>query len=189
MEHGHPRYGLTLTDCIFIFSRDGQRFHRTDEAFMRPGPESPDNWVYGDCYPARTLVRTPSPFGGDDELSIFAYDRHWTGLASRLHRYRLRQDGFVSRRATYAGQTVVTKPLVFAGGELLVNFSTSARGRMFVTIRDEAGKSIRSVELFGDKVDRPVDFAEGGKVADFAGRPVTLTFDMSDADLYSFRFR
>ena len=43
-------------------------------------------------------------------------------------------------------------------------------------------------ELFGDKVDRKVDFAEDGKVADFAGRPVTITFEMIDADLYSFRF-
>ena len=102
---------------------------------------------------------------------------------------RLRQDWFVSRRATYAGQEVVTKPLVFTGGEMLVNFSTSARGRMSVTIRDEKGRSIRSIEMFGDKVDRPVDFAGRGKVADFVGRPVTVTFEMSDADLYSFRFR
>ena len=189
MDHGHKRYGLVVTDCIFVFSRDGQRFHRTDEAFMRPGPENPDNWVYGDCYPARTLVKTPSPVGGDDELSIFTFDRHWQGLASNLNRYRLRQDGFVSRRATYAGQAVVTKPLVFTGTEMVVNFSTSARGRMFVTISDETGRSIRSVELFGDKVDRPVDFADGGKVSDFAGSPVTVTFEMSDADLYSFRFR
>ncbi len=57
---------------------------------------------------------------------------------------------------------------------------------MFVTIRDESGRSIRSVELFGDKVDRPVDFA--GNVADFAGKPVVVEFEMSDADLYSFRF-
>ncbi len=95
----------------------------------------------------------------------------------------------LARRASYADQKMVTKPIVFSGKELLVNFSTSARGRMFVTVKDEAGKSIRSVELFGDKVDRPVDFADGGKVADFAGRPVTLTFEMSDADLYSFRFK
>ena len=188
MEHGRPRYGLTVTDCVFMFSRDGQRFDRTDEAFMRPGPECPDNWVYGDCYPARTLVKTPSPFGGDGELSLFAFDRHWQGLPSRLHRYRIRQDGFISRRAAYAGQKVVTKPIVFAGRDMLVNFSTSARGRMFVTIRDEEGKSIRSVELFGDRVDRVVDFADGGKVSDFAGKPVVLEFEMSDADLYSFRF-
>ena len=188
-EHGgQPRYGLTVTDCVFIFTRDGQKFCRQDEAFMRPGPENPHNWVYGDCYPAHTLVKTPSPLGGDDEISLFTFDRHWSGLASNLNRYRLRLDGFVSRRATYAAQKVVTKPLVFSGSELLVNFSTSARGRMFVTIRDEAGNSIRSIELFGDKVDRVVDFADGGEVADFAGKPVTVTFEMSDADLYSFRF-
>ena len=188
-HRGHPRYGLTVTDCVFIFTRDGQKFCRQDEAFMRPGPENPHNWVYGDCYPAHTLVKTPSPVGGDDEISLFTFDRHWSGLASNLNRWRLRQDGFVSRRATYAGQKVVTKSLVFTGSEMLVNFSTSARGRMFVTIRDEAGRSIRSVELFGDKVDRVVDFADGGKVADFAGKPVTVTFEMSDADLYSFRFQ
>ena len=60
---------------------------------------------------------------------------------------------------------------------------------MFVTVRDEAGRSIRSIELFGDKVDRVVDFADGGKVSDFAGKPVTVTFEMFDADLYSFRFQ
>ena len=186
---GHPRHGLVITDCVFIFSRDGQNFFRHDEAFMRPGPENPDNWVYGDCYPARTLVKTPSPQGGDDELSIFTFDRHWSGLASNLNRYRLRQDGFVSRRATYEGQKVVTKPLVFSGSEMLVNFSTSARGRMFVTIRDMSSRCLKSVELFGDKVDRVVDFSGGGKVSDFAGQPVTIEFDMSDADLYSFRFK
>jgi hypothetical protein len=59
---------------------------------------------------------------------------------------------------------------------------------MFVTIRDEAGHSLKSVELFGDKVDRAVDF-DGGKVSEFAGRPVVIEFEMSDADLYSFRFK
>jgi hypothetical protein len=186
---GQPRYGLAVTDCVFIFSRDGQRFFREEEAFMRPGPENPDNWVYGDAYPAYRLIKTPSPVGGDDEIAIFCSVGHWSGAAKRFCRYRLRQDGFISRHAPYSGAKVVTKPLVFAGGEMLVNFSTSARGRMFVTLRDEAGKSIQSVELFGDKVDRPVDFADGGKVSDFAGRPVTVTFEMFDADLYSFRFR
>lgn len=184
---GHPRYGLTITDCIFIFSRDGQRFYREDEAFMRPGPENPGNWVYGDCYPAYQLIRTPAPFGGDDEMSIYTYDRHWSGLAENLNRYRLRQDGFVSRHGAYAGQKVVTKPIVFCGSKMLVNFSTSARGRMFVKIHDSSGGMLESVELFGDKVDRIVDFG-GGRILDFAGRSVVVEFELSDADIYSFRF-
>ncbi len=186
---GHPRYGLVVTDCVFMFSRDGQRFVREEDAFMRPGPENPGNWVYGDAYPAYRLVTTPSPFGGDDEISLYAFDGHSTGLASHLNRYRLRQDGFVSRHGPYAGARIVTKPLVFTGSEMLVNFSTSARGRMFVTLRAESGSELRSVELFGDKVDRIVDFENGGNVADLAGMPVTVEFAMFDADLYSFRFR
>ena len=186
---GQPRYGLTITDCIFVFSRDGQRFFREDDAFMRPGPENPGNWVYGDGYPAYRLVKTPAPFGGDDEISIYSFDRHWSGLASNLNRWRIRQDGFVSRHGAYAGQKVVTKPLVFTGSEMLVNFSTSARGRMFVAIRDASGSAIKSVELFGDKVDRVVDFAADAKLSEFQGRPVVVEVDLSDADIYSFRFK
>ena len=59
---------------------------------------------------------------------------------------------------------------------------------MFVTLRDASGRALKSIELFGDKVDRVVDFADGGKVADFAGKPVVVEFDLFDADLYSFRF-
>ena len=47
---------------------------------------------------------------------------------------------------------------------------------------------LQEVEKAAAKVDRVVDFADSGKVADFAGRPVTLEFEMSDADIYSFRF-
>jgi len=110
------------------------------------------------------------------------------GEGESVYRYTLRQDGFVSRQAPYAGAKVVTKPLVFAGKELLINFSTSARGRMFVTAHDDFGRSLGSVELFGDQVDRVVDF-EKDELASFAGKPVTLEFEMSDADLYSFRFK
>ena len=89
--------------------------------------------------------------------------------------------------ATYKPQRVVTKPLVFAGDELRLNFTTSARGHLYVTIRDEAGRKAVSYEIFGDATDRVVDFAEGA-VADFAGRPAVLEFEMSDADLYALRF-
>ena len=187
MDHGEPRYGLAVTDCVFMFTRDGLRFHREDEAFMVPGPERPDNWVYGDCYPARGLVETPGRRGSDRELSFYAKDGHWSGNAAVLQRYCLRLDGFVSRHAAYAPQRLVTKPIVFAGDDLRLNFATSARGYIRVTLRDEAGRSATSHEIFGDSADRVVDFAEGG-AGDFAGRPAVLEFEMSDADLYALRF-
>ena len=187
MDHGEPRYGLSITDCVFMSTRDGLRFHREEEAFLRPGPETDGNWVYGDCYLGRMLIETPARHGRENEFSLYVKDGYWQGQASQLARYCIRLDGFVSRHATYATQRLVTKPLVFAGDELRINFSTSARGRLFVTIRDEAGRKAVSYEIFGDATDRVVDFAEGA-VADFAGRPVVLEFEMSDADLYALRF-
>jgi len=183
------RYGLTTSDCIFIMSRDGKTFQRDDEAFIRPGPQGSRNWVYGDCYPAYGLVPVPGDEGAQEELSIYQYTGHWMGATETLKRYRIRQDGFVSRQAPYAGARVVTKPMAFAKGrELLINFSTSARGRLFVTVRDDSGRSLRSIELFGDEVDRVVDFGKD-ELATFAGKPVTLEFEMSDSDIYSFRFK
>ena len=59
-----PRYGLTITDCVFMCSRDGRRWRRWDEAFMTPGPEREHNWVYGDCYPAVGLIPSAGPLPG-----------------------------------------------------------------------------------------------------------------------------
>ncbi len=41
--------GKSITDNVFMTSRDGKKWKRCNEAFMTPGPEQPNNWVYGDC--------------------------------------------------------------------------------------------------------------------------------------------
>ena len=187
---GHPRYGITVTDCVFMFSRDGELFHRTDEAFMRPGPEHARGWYYGACYPARGMVVTPGRRGDDPELSFYVPCGLWSDGPTLIERYVLRVDGFLSYNAKYDNRNprrLVTKRLVFDGDEMKINFSTSARGGLYVTIRDDAGKSITTDEIFGDSIDRTVGFKDGS-VADFAGRSAVIEFRMSDADLYSFRF-
>jgi hypothetical protein len=183
----HPRYGLTITDCVFISSRNGDCFTRFDEAFVRPGPERQFNWVYGDCYPARGLVRTPGTRGYDDEISLYIFHGHWHDIATELQRYTLRIDGFASYQATYKPQALVTKPLVFSGKSLTINFATSARGSVFVEIADLDGNSIKSSEVFGDSIDRLVGFTDD--LAQFQNKPVIITFTLSDANLYSFQFK
>lgn len=182
------RYGLVLTDTAFMWSRDGVRFNREDEAFLRPGPERPDSWTYGSACAARGLVVTPGWRGGDEEISMYFNDGHWSGRPATLDRYVIRMDGFVSRHATYEPQTLVTKPFTFAGDTLEINFATSARGFLRVEARAADGSAAVSDDLFGDSTHRNVAFVKGD-LKTLAGKPVTLTFTMSDADLYSFRFR
>lgn len=184
---GHPRYGLAITDCIFMSSRDGKKWKRWDEAFMTPGLEHEYNWVYGDCYPALGMIETENDLPhAPNELSMYTYDYHWSTVPARLRRYTIRIDGFVSYNATYKPCKVVTKPLIFGGGKLSINFAASAVGYVKIKLIGE-GKSLNSIEIFGDSLDRTVIF-EDGDIASLAGKPVKMEITMSDADIYSFRF-
>ena len=58
---------------------------------------------------------------------------------------------------------------------------------MLFKLKDTDGHVLSSCETFGDSTDRRVRF--DGNVGDFAGRPVVLTVNMFDADLYAIMFR
>jgi hypothetical protein len=190
-----PRYGTAVTEGLLMTSRDGVTFHRWAEAFLRPGPERPNSWAYGNQYIAWHLVETPSSIkGAPRELSLYASDSYWTGKSSRLRRYTLRLDGFVSVQAPYKGGEFVTKPIVFSGHQLQLNLATSAAGGVRVEIQDQDGKPINGFvlkdcpEIFGDSINRTVTWQNGSDVKSLAGKTVRLRFQLKDADLYAFQF-
>lgn len=186
-ERRHRGRGRSITDAVFMASRDGKKWSRSNEAFFTPGPEQPANWIYGDCYPCVGMVETPSEVpGADPVLSLYCREKH-EGQPDLLYRYELRVDGFAAKKATLAPRKLVTKPFTFEGSELEINFATSALGYIKFTLRAEDGSEIHTSEVFGDKIDRIVGF-EDGSVADFAGKTVVLEAEMSDASLYSFKF-
>ncbi|MDI9497312.1 MAG: hypothetical protein QM270_02345 [Bacillota bacterium] len=184
----HPRYGLVTTDCVFMCSRDGLNWFRHDDAFIRPGPEHPLNWVYGDCYPAVGLIESPSDIpGADPEMSLLLFENHWSGLPAQIVRYSLRWDGFVSLHAGIRPQRIVTRTFTFEGSQLGINFETSARGWVRLSLRNmETGKEFHSGELFGNRIDRIVDF--DGELVELRGIPVVMEIELCDADMYAFKF-
>jgi len=190
-----PRFGVAVTDGQFMTSRDGRTFHRWDETFLRPGPERPDNWVYGDGYMGLGLIETPAEDPDAPlELSLYVSENHWKP-SQRLRRQTIRIDGFTSLHARRAPGEVVTRPIVFAGKELSLNFSTSAAGSVRVELQDADGEPISgfklddSDELFGDALDRAASWKGQTDVSQIAGRPMRIRLVLSDADAYSFRFR
>jgi len=138
------------------------------------------------------LLETPTDDGENTEISLFLgeYYNHGNNEAEdRLVRYTLRRDGFACYSGKYKkGEKLVTKPFVFDGEDLEINFATSARGNMYITIQDEQGNCAKTCELFGDSDHRLVHF-EGVEVSEFAGKTVTLTFELSDAKIYAFEFK
>ncbi|MGE3819770.1 MAG: hypothetical protein AB7I30_10060 [Isosphaeraceae bacterium] len=189
------RYGTAITEALVMSSRDGLRFQRWNEAFLRPGIEREGAWNYGHQYVAWHLVETRSALpGAPDELSLYAGESYWTGTSSALRRYTLRPDGFVSLSASRAGGALTTPPITFQGKTLRLNFSSAVSGGVRVAILDPAGEPIPGFsqaegdEIFGDALDRPVTWTQGANLGELAGRPVRLRFTLRDADLYAFRF-
>lgn len=191
----HLRYGTAITEGLVMASRDGVRFERWNEAFLRPGPERPGTWLYGQQFIAWHAVETASSLpGAQPELSMYASEGSWHGNGNEMRRYSMRLDGFVSINAPLAGGEAVTKPIRFVGKKLTLNFASSAAGDIRVELQDAQGRAIPGfgldacAPLFGDTLDRSVIWNDSDDVSRLAGQPIRLRFVLRDADLYSFRF-
>lgn len=190
------RLATALTDTMFIVSRDGERFHVWPEAFVRPGIQRRGNWFYGDAGIALGFAETKSSFheSAPNEMSFYVKENGRIEEPGQLRRYTLRLDGFASLNASLKGGIALSKPLVFEGERLEVNFSTSAGGSLRAEIQDADGKPVPGFALddchlqYGDQIDRVVSWKSGSDVGQLAGKPVRLRFELKDADLYSFQF-
>src|SRR5690606_9130878 len=116
------------SDAIIMSSRGGSVYDRTfTESFIRPGIGL-ENWVSRSNYPVLNVVQT-SP----TELSVYV-NENYAQPSAHLKRYTLRIDGFASLQAGMKGGEALTKPFIFDGKELEINYSTSAAGEIRVEI-------------------------------------------------------
>jgi len=191
------RYGTAITNAMLMWSRDGVSFERSSDTFIRPGPERVGSWNYGDHWAAWHVVETASGMeGAARELSLYVTESYWPSDRNcvQLRRNTLRLDGFASIHCPIEGGEVVTGSLIFEGERLLLNFATSAYGTIKVEIQDKDGIPIpgfalnECVELYGDTVERGVQWKNGTDVSKLAGQVVKLRFVMADANLYSIKF-
>ena len=192
--------GTIITESLLMSSRDGHLFNCWNEAFLKPGIERPGTWIYGQQYIAWSMVETKSALeGAPNEISFYAEEGPFGTLlhhpnANGYRRYTLRLDGFVSVNASMKGGEVITKPIVFEGRMLELNFSSSAAGSIQVEIQDENGRPIPGYtladcpEIFGDSVNRMTSWKHGSDISGLKGKTICLRFALKDADLFAFKF-
>jgi len=184
----NPKYFKDCSDAFFMTSRGGNNYDRTFmESFIRPGIGL-ENWVSRSNYPALNVVQT-----GPTEMSVYV-NENYAQPSAHLKRYSLRIDGFASLAAGYDGGEILTKPFIFEGGELEINYSTSAAGAIRMEIQDEdrnpiPGYTIEDCqEIIGNEISRIVSWGGKTDVNNLLGKPVRLRIFLKDADLYSFKF-
>lgn len=183
------RFGLAVSDGLFMSSRDGYNFKKYDEALIPPPAENPEAFVYGDGTACPVLIETPSAIPGADNEYMLIVRESFRAVAgfNKLVKYRIRLDGFVSLHAGGEVKRAATKKFIYDGSELYANIATSARGSAYFTLRS-GDEEYTSVEVFGNSTDKRIRFEDDEAVARLSGKPVTLTVEMFDCDIYSIRF-
>jgi hypothetical protein len=157
------------------------------ESYVRPGIGM-QNWVSRSNYPALNVVQT-----SDTEMSLYV-NENYAQPTAHIKRYSMRIDGFASLYAGYDGGELITKPFIFSGKELEINYSTSAAGEIKIEIQDEKGNPLpgytleESQIIIGNEIKRVVRWNEKAGLKQLNSKPVKLRIFLRDANLYSFKF-
>ena len=179
-------------DIQLASSRDGIEWERTGnrKSFIPNGP--PGSIDAGEIYIAREPVIV------DDEIwfyySACPSEHGITGRTGPLCLGKLRMDGFVSADAGNQMGTLVTKPFVCEGNELIINASAE-KGLVAVVVLDESGiqysgYSKRDCVLFdSDSISHKVTWEKRPTLDELKGKTIRLKFYLKDANLYSFTIR
>jgi hypothetical protein len=183
-------YYKDCADGVLLTSRAGSTvYDRTFmETFIRPGLGAA-NWVTRTNYPLTGILPA-----GPERIQLFVA-RHYMQDTWHIERLLLRTDGFGSVNAPWSGGEMVTKPLIFKGQELEINYRTGAAGSVRVEIQDADGQPIPGYsladcpEIIGDEIGRIVVWKQGTDISQLAGQPVRLRFVLRDADLFAIQFQ
>jgi len=184
-----PKYYNDCSDAILMSSRGGNHYERQFmESFIRPGIGL-QNWVSRSNYPALNVVQT-----GEDEMSIYV-NQDYAQPSAHLRRYSMRLDGFSSLSAGFEGGEMLSKPFIFDGKALELNYSTSAAGVILVELLDEEGNKLPGYSMeecqpiIGNEISRTVYWNKSNDLSKLVGKPVKMRIYLKDAAVFSFKFR
>jgi predicted GH43/DUF377 family glycosyl hydrolase len=140
-------------------------------------------------------------FGGHQWIEVgdewWLYYAGWDGPHGTRERtpgiglVNVRKEGLVSMRGPPSGGVLVTRPMVWPGGKLLVN-ADAAGGELRVRVCDGRRKVLSGFDyddcqrLTSDGVASEVQWKEKS-LEDLAGQTVRLEFLLTSAELYTFR--
>ena len=180
-------------DIELATSRDGIRFTRWRQPFLRLGPTGAfdSKMLYMGVGLSADSGEIRQYYGGygqlHDQASVAQYQSS-IGLA------RSRIDGFVSQDAGSSVGRLTTLPFTLEGDRLEINFDGSSRGWLKVELLDENFAAIPGFtegevdRLAGNDVRRGVTWGGRADLAALRGRRLRLRFVGQSVKLYAFQF-
>jgi hypothetical protein len=188
LASGDQNADTPVTWPELVVSRDGRKWKRVayGEPFLPLGPVG--SFDHRQIRTASSLVVLPDRVLLFYSASPDAHIRqhHWDiGLAT------LRRDGFAGIEAGATEGTLLTKPLQYTGGKLMINAKTRPDGFVKVELLDKTDRPIKNYEAIrcrvfkGDSLKAQITWKEKNTVP-FAEEGIKIKFLMKNATLYSF---
>ena len=182
----HAKPGVS--DNVFMSSRDGTRWDRTFmQSWLRPGLDQ-RNWTQRNLIVAQGILET-----GDD-FSLFVNENYsWDSACIR--RLTVPRFRFSSIRASRQGGVLLTRPFLFAGSRLAINYATSAPGSIRVGLVDGHGWPLAGFAaencdvIYGDELVRELSWQGNPDLAFLTGKVIRLKIELVDADLYALQIK
>ncbi|HYM13734.1 MAG TPA: hypothetical protein VEU62_23545 [Bryobacterales bacterium] len=196
-----------VIEVQLAWSYDGRDWHRPARRSALIGPAYPWNRAWNTCAntpPARQGNQLWFYFGGRSR----AHGREAPESYGAIGLASVYADRFAAIRADFKEGLLLTRPMTWPGGDLIVN-STNTRyprahpssggGSVQVEVRDENNQPVpgfsgdqRADHSFpspapGQPEPRAVRWPSGRSMRELAGRRIRLAFLLRDARLYSFR--
>ena len=175
---------------IFMHSHDGIMFYRNQKPFI---PESFPKERSGNRsnYACHGILSLPH---NKETYSIYASEAYYSGIDSRVRRFEIRKDGFVSLSTTSQAQ-IVTKPVIFTGDTLFLNSLTRGNGAVTIDLLDEHDNPIpgftqlNAHSLQGDSIQNKVVWKEGRTLKELRNKVVKIHITLTDSDIYSLQIK
>ena len=175
---------------IFMHSHDGFIFQRNQNPFI---PESfpKDRSGNRSNYACRGILSLPH---SDETFSIYASEAYYTGTDSRVRRFEIRKDGFISLSTTAQSQ-IVTKPVLIEGNTIFLNSHTHGKGGIWLELLDENNRPIPGFtkrdtnRLNGNSIHNEVTWKQERTLKELRGKAVKILITLSNSDIYSLQIR
>ncbi len=192
-------------DIQFAASRDGIAWHRWRQPYvsaglhedlelklvsMGPGFVRRGPWLYQYFVGWTATHGQPVVWDKDRMKRIEAMNTDLGGIYCAAQRV----DGFVSMDAGSDPGTLITRPLMFKGGRLLLNIHTAGIGSARVSLLGPDDIPVPGFSdadcdpICADAIDHEVRWKSNASLEALAGKPVRLQFSLQNAKLYALQF-
>lgn len=172
-----------VSDAVFMSSRDGVNWSNPFKTAWIAPSLNERNWTQ------RNYITVSGILDTGDEFSFYVEERYmWDDCA--IVRYSIPKFRFGCVYANSGGGSILTKPFLYEGAGLFLNYATSAAGSISVSVLDETEKAVEGFgfedcgEIYGNELQKEVLWS-GKTLGELNGKIIRLSIQLNDAHLYA----